>query len=129
MSVWWKATRVKAMENVHVDVDDRDAVVPNHVMLSYSWDDQKTIVRMNESLKRRKYNTWMDVRRGCSFDSRELIANLPGSMLQTEQMKGSIMDAMSDAVEGAEVVLYGVSRGYKESANCRLEANYAHQQE
>ena len=38
------------------------------------------------------------------------------------------MDAMSDAVKGAEVVLYGVSRGYKESANCRLEANYAHQQ-
>ena len=35
---------------------------------------------------------------------------------------------MSDAVEGAEVVLYGVSKGYKESANCRLEANYAHQQ-
>ncbi len=49
--------------------------------------------------------------------------------MQTEQMKGSIVDAMSDAVEGAEVVLYGVSRGYKESANCRLEANYAHQQE
>ena len=36
---------------------------------------------------------------------------------------------MSDAVEGAEVVLYGVSKGYKESANCRLEANYAHQQD
>eukprot|EP01052_Picozoa_sp_SAG31_P006569 SAG31_NODE_303_length_18065_cov_5.733107_11_plen_40_part_00 len=38
------------------------------------------------------------------------------------------MDAMSDAVEGAEVVLYGVSKKYKESANCRLEANYAYQQ-
>ena len=37
------------------------------------------------------------------------------------------MDAMSDAVEGAEVVLYGVSKQYKESANCRLEANYAYQ--
>ena len=49
--------------------------------------------------------------------------------MQTEQMKGSIVDAMSDAVEGAEVVLYGVSSGYKESANCRLEANYAHQRE
>ena len=36
---------------------------------------------------------------------------------------------MSDAVEGAEVILYGVSKRYKESANCRLEANYAHQQE
>eukprot|EP01045_Picozoa_sp_COSAG04_P021380 COSAG04_NODE_2294_length_4375_cov_2.525257_3_plen_220_part_00 len=45
-----------------VDVDDRDAVVPNHVMLSYSWDDQKTIVRINVSLKRRKYSTWVDVR-------------------------------------------------------------------
>ena len=55
--------------------------------------------------------------------------SLTCSMLQTEQMKGSIMDAMSDAVEGAEVVLYGISRGYKESANCRLEANYAMQQE
>ena len=39
------------------------------------------------------------------------------------------MDAMSDAVDKAEVVLYGVSLAYKESANCRLEANYAHQQE
>lgn len=63
---------------------------------------------------------------------------------------------MSDAVEGAEVMLYGVSKAYKESTNCRLvrdysililrclffemstqllmyclskEANYAHQQE
>ena len=36
---------------------------------------------------------------------------------------------MSDAVEGAEVILYGVSKRYKESANCRLEANYGHQQE
>ena len=73
------------------------------------------------------------------------------------------MDAMSDAIEGASVMLYGVSLAYKESANvraasrgvlheligpcpiyrgclfncvlawplyqCRLEANYAHQQE
>ena len=64
------------------------------------------------------------------------------------------MDAMSDAIEGAAVMLYGVSLKYKESANvrfvllsmwhlpcmrslscictylqCRLEANYAHQQE
>ena len=29
------------------------------------------------------------------------------------------MDAMSEAVEGAEVLLYAVSEKYKESANCR----------
>ncbi len=33
------------------------------------------------------------------------------------------MDAMSDAIEGADVMLYGVSLKYKESANCRLEAS------
>ena len=37
-------------------------------------------------------------------------------------MKGSTMDAMSDAIEGADVMLYGVSLAYKESANCRMEA-------
>ena len=39
------------------------------------------------------------------------------------------MEAMSGAVDSAAAVLYGVSERYKESANCRLEANYAHQQE
>ena len=36
---------------------------------------------------------------------------------------------MSDAVDSAAVMLYAVSAKYKESGNCRLEANYAHQQE
>jgi hypothetical protein len=33
-----------------------------------------------------------------------------------EMMKGSTVDSMSDAVEGADVMLYGVSLAYKESA-------------
>ena len=36
---------------------------------------------------------------------------------------------MSDAIDNAEVMLYAVSEKYKESGNCRLEANYAHQQD
>ena len=32
------------------------------------------------------------------------------------------MDAMSDAIEGAAVMLYGVSLKYKESANVRRDA-------
>ena len=35
---------------------------------------------------------------------------------------------MSDAVEAAEVMLYCVSEKYKDSANCRLVANYAVQE-
>ena len=34
---------------------------------------------------------------------------------------------MAEAVEGASHVLYCLTYKYKESANCRLEANYAHQ--
>ena len=59
---------------------------------------QATIQRLNESLIAREYVTWFDL----------------------TNMKGSTMDAMSDAIEGAEVMLYGVSLAYKESANVRL---------
>jgi hypothetical protein len=44
------------------------------------------------------------------------------------QFKFLKQDAMSDAIEGAAVMLYGVSLAYKESVNCRLEASYAIQQ-
>jgi hypothetical protein len=77
-----------------------------HVMVSYQWDVQETIQRLVKSLMIREYNVWFDL----------------------TNMKGSIMDAMAEAVDGADVVLYCVSEAYKESANCRMEANYAHQQ-
>ena len=65
------------------------------------------IKRIHAALVQRGYSMWIDV----------------------EQMKGSTVDAMSLAVEDAEVVLIGVSRAYKESTNCRLEAQYAMQRE
>jgi hypothetical protein len=34
-----------------------------------------------------------------------------------ERMKGGLLDSMSDAIERAAVMLYGVSEKYKESAN------------
>ena len=58
-----------------------------HVMLSYQWDFQATVQRINGSLISRGYVTWYDL----------------------TNMKGSTMDAMSDAIEGADVMLYGVS--------------------
>ena len=50
---------------------EHEAVAAEHVMLSYEWSSQSVIVRINDSLNRRGYVTWLDV----------------------EQMKGSIMDA------------------------------------
>ena len=39
--------------------------------------------------------------------------------LMVLEMVGSTVDAMSDAIEGADVMVYGVSLRYKESANVR----------
>ena len=41
-------------------VAEHDEVIANHIMLSYEWSDQPTVLRINESLKRRKYVTWLE---------------------------------------------------------------------
>ena len=51
------------------------------------WDVQAVIVRINASLLVRGYKVWFDL----------------------DMMKGSTLDAMSEAVEGAELMLFGVS--------------------
>ena len=76
-------------------------------MLSYNWDHQSVIKRVNASLQSRGYTTWIDI----------------------EKMQGSTVEAMSAAIEDAAVVCYGISQAYKESTNCRMEAQYAHQQQ
>jgi hypothetical protein len=84
----------------------REEGAAGHVMVSYQWDVQAIVEKIVRSLQRRGYQVWFDLY--C--------------------MKGSTMDAMSDAVDKAEVMLYGASLAYKESGNCRMEANYAHRQ-
>jgi hypothetical protein len=84
----------------------KDKSVP-HIMASYNWGHQDTILRLVKALQARGYAVWVDV----------------------EQMKGSTVDAMAEAVEGAQVMLIGVSRAYKESSNCRMEAQYGIQRQ
>jgi hypothetical protein len=77
-------------------------VACRHIMLSYQWDVQQTIARLNNSLKARGYSTWFDV----------------------DNMKGSVMDAMSEAVENSDVMLIGVSLRYKVSTTPLLGVLY-----
>lgn len=91
-----------------------DEISPSHIMLSYqcehptchscvhsvrvscspatcavtTGDAQALILRLNASLLMRGYKVWLDV----------------------DMMKGSTLDAMSEAVEGAEVMLYCLSK-------------------
>lgn len=80
---------------------DKDST-SGHVMISYQWGHQKTLKMIRDTLKNKGYNVWMDV----------------------DKMRGSIMEAMADAVEKALVVLVCFSKKYKNSPNCRSEAEY-----
>ena len=55
----------------------------------------------------------------CSYVALQLI----GLVMPTGGGAGSTVDAMSDAIEGADVMLYGVSLAYKESANVSSLSN------
>lgn len=74
-----------------------------HVMISYQWDSQPMVLQLRDELKKAAYNVWIDV----------------------DDIRGSIVEAMASAVENAAIVLVCVSQKYKESPNCRMEAEYA----
>ena len=80
-------------------------VSSNHVMISYQWDSQEVLVEVKNKLQASGYRVWMDL----------------------EQMGGSTLETMAKAVENASVILVCVSQRYKESPNCRSEAEYAYQ--
>jgi hypothetical protein len=73
-----------------------------HVMISYNWANQPTVIRLASALKQRGYDVWLDV----------------------EQMNGSTLEAMAHAIEQSELVLICMSQKYKDSPNCRLEGEY-----
>lgn len=64
-----------------------------HVMLSYEWGQQPSVLLIKSELQRAGYRTWMDV----------------------DLMSGSTLEAMAEAVEGSAVVLVCLSKKYKES--------------
>ncbi|XP_033750309.1 uncharacterized protein LOC117334666 [Pecten maximus] len=76
-----------------------------HIMISYNWADQRMLLKVRDCLQEVGYKVWMDV----------------------DNMEGDILDAMARAVENAHIVLMCYSEKYKESKNCRTEAQYAYQ--
>ena len=88
------------------------------VLCADQWNVQAQIKRTNESLIARGYVTWFDLTnmKGSFASLAHLNARLRADSF-CYACSGSTMDAMSDAIEGADVMLYGVSLAYKESAN------------
>ena len=75
----------------------KDSADSGHIMISYQWANQKSLIKIRDELKKNGYNVWMDI----------------------DQMGGSTLAAMADAVERASVVLVCMSQKYKDSPNCR----------
>ena len=97
----WEIEGKKTRNNA----EEIEQTTGNHVMISYQWDAQAVLVEVKNKLQASGYRVWMDL----------------------EQMGGSTLEAMAKAVENAAVVLVCVSQRYKESPNCRSEAEYAYQ--
>jgi hypothetical protein len=79
------------------------------LMISYCWAQQDMIKQVYQCLQDEGFDVWLDIHK-----------------MAAGSRQGGVLDAMSEAIDEAEVVLVAVSREYKDSANCRLEAEYAH---
>ncbi|XP_064644563.1 uncharacterized protein LOC135498267 [Lineus longissimus] len=101
-ALWEISARWKVSSISH-DADVVASEAP-HVMISYQWDSKPVMLKVKDRLKAEGYKVWMDV----------------------ENMSGSTLEAMALAVEKAVVVILCVSQRYKDSPNCRSEAEYTY---
>ncbi|XP_033727094.1 uncharacterized protein LOC117316559 [Pecten maximus] len=91
---------------VHVPTNGLQEVKSEgHIMISYQWGHQNMLKKVRDGLRVNGFKVWMDI----------------------DDMEGSTLDAMARAVENAEIVLVCYSQKYKDSDNCRAEAEYAFQ--
>lgn len=77
----------------------------SHVMISYNWGHQTIMKHICSCLRNNGIKVWMDI----------------------DDMHGSTLQTMANAVEKADIVLVCFSQKYKNSDNCRAEAEYAFQ--
>ena len=68
-----------------------------HVLISYHWECQKTMLVVKTELESKGLRVWMDL----------------------DKMKGGTIETMARALEKSSIVLIAMSRGYQSSPNCR----------
>merc|ERR1719285_751894 len=70
-----------------------------HIMISYTWKYQTLAKKIANYFTERNQKVWIDV----------------------DEMSGSTLEAMANAIEKSSVVIVLYSEAYKNSANCRRE--------
>ena len=79
------------------------ANLPSHVMISYNTASRELCLKVKEKLEAAGHKVWIDV----------------------NDIHGSSLNAMAEAVEKSYVVLICITEKYRQSVNCQAEAQYA----
>jgi hypothetical protein len=86
---------------------------PSHIMLSYAQGCNKNhVIALGKKLRDLGYDVWRDK------DGSSIVSGMTS--------RENIVETMADAIQYAHTVVICVSAQYKDSANCRAEAKYAH---
>jgi hypothetical protein len=94
----WQAKQItssKEKENIKLDT--------KHIMISYHRDSREMCLKIKKELELHGHRVWIDI----------------------EQIHGSSLESMAEAIEQSKCVLMCMSEKYKLSSNCRLEAEYS----
>ena len=83
--------------------DEKD----QHIMISYNRESRELCLQIKQKLEEMGNRTWIDV----------------------DDMRGSTLDAMANAIDNARCVLMCVTEKYRQSINCQAEAEYAFKNE
>lgn len=88
-----------------IDLRENVCEENKHLMISYNRENRDLCLRIKDELEKAGFSVWIDV----------------------ENIHGSSLESMANAIENSECVLICMSERYKLSPNCRAEAEYAFQ--
>lgn len=99
--ILWKIHSINHLNESHSL--EKIQCTKKHIMISYNGESRKTCLEIKEELEKKGFKIWIDV----------------------EDIAGSSLESMADAIEQSLCILMGMTEKYKMSSNCRLEAEYA----
>ncbi|CAF1273049.1 unnamed protein product [Adineta ricciae] len=100
-SLFWLLTKEETSESSHST--DQSSKTTYDIMISYCHKDKDLCFQLYDRLQEDNFRVWID----------------------RDQMHGTPLEAMSNAIENSEFVLVCMSDGYKQSGYCKMEAYYA----
>ena len=94
----WNLFKKEIKENNPAITQDQ-----KHIMISYNTSNRDIVLKIKENLESHGYKIWIDI----------------------NDIHGSSLESMANAIENSFAVLICISERYRESINCQAEAQYA----